>query len=157
MSTTTGTTIRQAITDVVGAGKIDFSPDADGAERADAVVVVVGEEPYAEETGDRSKLALSSDDLGVIAAAKRSGKPVIVVLITGRPIILDDVVDTAHALLVVWLPGTEGGGIADVLYGLTKPTGKLSYSWPRNMTDIPINVGGPRYAPLFEYGFGLTY
>jgi beta-glucosidase len=57
----------------------------------------------------------------------------------------------------VWLPGTEGGGIADVLFGLTKPTGKLSYSWPRNMTDIPINVGAPRYAPLFEYGFGLGY
>ncbi len=81
----------------------------------------------------------------------------IVVLITGRPLILGDVLDAANALLVVWLPGTEGGGIADLLFGVAKPTGKLSCSWPRNMSDIPINVGDPRYAPLFDYGFGLSY
>jgi beta-glucosidase len=156
-ATTPGTTIRQAISDVVGAGRIDFTNDAAGAERADAVVVVVGEEPYAEESGDRATLGLSTEDLAVFAAAKKSGKPVVVVLITGRPLVLDDVLEAAAALLVVWLPGTEGAGIADVLYGTTKPTGKLSFSWPRNMTDIPVNVGDPRYAPLFEYGFGLTY
>jgi len=155
--TTPGTTIRQAITKVVGEGRVDFSKDAAGAQRADAVVVVVGEEPYAEESGDRANLVLSREDQALIAAAKQSGKPVIVVLITGRPLILGDVLDAASALLVVWLPGTEGDGIADVLFGATKPTGKLSCSWPRNMTDIPINVGDARYAPLFEYGFGLSY
>ena len=156
-ATTPGTTIRQAITELVGAGRTDFSKDASGAERADAVVVVVGEEPYAEEYGDRAKLELSRDDQALIAAAKRGGKPVVVVLITGRPLILGDVLAVADALLVVWLPGTEGGGIADVLYGAAKPTGKLSCSWPRDMVDIPVNHGDPTYAPLFEYGFGLSY
>ena len=70
---------------------------------------------------------------------------------------LDQVLDTVNALLVVWLPGTEGGGVADLLFGATKPTGKLSCSWPRNMSDIPVNVGDIRYAALFEYGFGLSY
>jgi beta-glucosidase len=156
-ATTPGTTIRQAIADVVGAGRIDFSKDAAGAERADTVVVVVGEEPYAEESGDRAKLELSRDDQSLIAAAKRSGKPVVVVLITGRPLILGDVLTAANALLVVWLPGTEGAGVADVLFGVAKPKGKLSCSWPRAMADIPINVGDATYTPLFEYGFGLSY
>ena len=56
-----------------------------------------------------------------------------------------------------WLPGTEGAGIADVLAGGVKPTGKLPCSWPREMAQIPINVGDPSYAPLFEYGFGLSW
>ena len=155
--TTPGTTILQALTEVVGAGRLDFSKDAVGAERADVVVVVVGEEPYAEESGDRANLALVPADQALIAAAKRSGKPVVVVLLTGRPLILGDVLDTCSALLVAWLPGTEGAGLADVLFGATKPTGKLSCSWPRTMDEIPVNVGDARYAPLFEYGFGLTY
>jgi beta-glucosidase len=156
-ATTVGTTIRQAITEVVGEARLDFSKDAAGANRADAVVVVVGEEPYAEESGDRSKLELSHEDQALIAAAKQSGKPVVVVLITGRPLILGEVLDAASALLVVWLPGTEGGGIADVLFGAAKPQGKLSFSWPRTMADIPINVGDASYSPLFELGFGLSW
>jgi beta-glucosidase len=154
---TPGTTIRQAITQVVGEGRVDFSKDAAGAERADVVVVVVGEEPYAEEGGDRSKLELSRDDQALVAAAKRSGKPVVLLLITGRPLVLAEALDAASALLVVWLPGTEGGGVADVLFGVAKPEGKLSYSWPRMMADIPINAGDSSYSPLFEYGFGLSY
>jgi beta-glucosidase len=154
---TPGTTIRQAITEVVGAGKVDFSKDAAGAERADAVVVVVGEDPYAEGSGDRAQLTLSAEDLAVVAAARRSGKPLVVVLIAGRPMILGDLLDAASALVVAWLPGTEGGGVADVLYGAVKPTGKLSCSWPRDMSQVPINVGDPAYAPLFEYGFGLSW
>lgn len=154
---TDGTTIRKAIAATIGEAKLDYSTDAAGADRADAVVVVVGEEPYAEESGDRAKLALSSEDETLIAAAGRSGKPVVVLLITGRPLILGPVLDAASALMVVWLPGTEGGGVADLLFGVARPTGKLSSSWPANMSNIPINVGDPRYAPLFEYGFGLTY
>jgi beta-glucosidase len=155
--TTTGTTIRQAIAAVVGPARLDFSKDAAGADRADVVVVVVGEEPYAEQFGDRASLALAAEDQALIAAAKRSGKPVVVVLITGRPLILGDVLDAASALLVVWLPGTEGDGIADVLFGAVKPTGKLSTSWPRSMADVPINVGDTPYNPLFAYGFGLSW
>ncbi len=63
--------------------------------------------------------------------------------------------------MAAWLPGTEGDGIADVLFGRYRPTGKLSHTWPRTMTQIPINVGPkgepPAGSPLFEYGFGLTY
>ncbi|HEY7371323.1 MAG TPA: glycoside hydrolase family 3 N-terminal domain-containing protein, partial [Polyangia bacterium] len=154
---TPGTTIRQAIEKVVGAARLDYSENAAGAEKADAVVVVVGEDPYAEGSGDRAKLELGAQDLALIDAAKRSGKPVVVVLLSGRPLILGDVLDAAPAVVAAWLPGTEGDGVADVLFGAYKPTGKLSCSWPANMSQIPINVGDPRYAPLFPYGHGLSW
>jgi beta-glucosidase len=154
---TPGTTIRQAIEKVVGAARIDYSENAAGAEKADVVVAVVGEDPYAEGGGDRAKLELGAQDLALIDAAKRSGKPLVVVLISGRPLILGDVLDQANAVVAAWLPGTEGDGVADVLYGAYKPTGKLSCSWPANMSQIPINVGDPRYAPLFPYAHGLTW
>jgi len=154
---TAGTTIRKAIEKVVGAAKVDYSENAAGAEKADAVVVVVGEDPYAEGSGDRAKLELSAPDLALVDAAKRSGKPVVLVLISGRPLILGDVLDAAGAVVAAWLPGTEGDGVADVLYGAYKPTGKLSCSWPANMSQIPINVGDPRAAPLFPYGHGLSW
>jgi len=154
---TPGTTIRKAIEKVVGAAKVDYSENAAGAEKADAVVVVVGEDPYAEGSGDRAKLELSPQDLALVDAAKRSGKPVVLVLISGRPLILGDVLDAAGAVVAAWLPGTEGDGVADVLFGAYKPTGKLSCSWPANMSQIPINVGDPRAAPLFPYGHGLSW
>ena len=81
----------------------------------------------------------------------------VVVLLSGRPLILGDVVGAADALVAAWLPGTEGDGVADVLFGAVKPTGKLSVSWPDSMAQIPINVGDPRYSPLFPYGFGLSW
>jgi beta-glucosidase len=154
---TPGTTIRKAIEKVVGAAHIDYSENAAGAEKADVVVVVVGEDPYAEGSGDRPKLELGPADLALLDAARRSGKPMVVVLISGRPLILGDVLDAASAVVAAWLPGTEGDGVADVLYGAYKPTGKLSVSWPANMSQVPINVGDPRYAPLFPYDHGLTW
>ena len=78
-------------------------------------------------------------------------------LLVGRPLIIPEVLETADAVLVAWLPGTEGGGVADVLGGVARPTGKLPVSWPRDMAQIPINVGDPSYAPLFPYGFGLGW
>ena len=63
----------------------------------------------------------------------------------------------ADAFEAAWLPGTEGDGVADVLFGDYKPTGKLPYSWPRSMAQIPINVGGAGYDPLFPFGYGLSY
>ena len=88
---------------------------------------------------------------------KAAGIPVVVVLVSGRPLILGDVLDEADALVAAWLPGTEGEGVADVLFGDYAPTGKLSFTWPRSMDQIPINVGDAVYDPLFPYGFGLTY
>src|SRR4051812_30594619 len=154
---TPGTTIRKAIEKVVGAGRVDYSENAAGAEKADAVVVVVGEDPYAEGSGDRAKLDLSAPDLAVVDVAKRSGKPVVLVVLSGRPLILGDVLDAASAVVAAWLPGTEGDGVADVLFGAYKPTGKLPCSWPANMSQIPINVGDPRAAPLFAFGHGLSW
>jgi beta-glucosidase len=155
---TPGTTIRQGFEQVLGAGRVTFSKDASGAASADLVVAVVGEDPYAEGSGDRpTKLELSPEDRALVDAAKRSGKPVVIVLLSGRPLILGDLVDGASALVAAWLPGTEGAGIADVLGGGVKPTGKLPCSWPREFAQIPINVGDTPYAPLFEYGFGLSW
>jgi beta-glucosidase len=156
-ATTPGTTIRQGFEQVLGAGRVTFSKDAAGAESADVVVAVVGEDPYAEGNGDRDQLELSPDDRALIDAAKRSGKPLVVVVLSGRPLILGDLVDRAAALVAAWLPGTEGAGIADVLGGAVKPTGKLPCSWPRDMAQIPINVGDRSYTPLYPYGFGLSW
>ena len=117
----------------------------------------MGEDPYAEGSGDRDQLELSADDRTLIVAAKRSGKPLVVVVLSGRPLILGDLVDRAAALVAAWLPGTEGAGIADVLGGAVKPTGKLPCSWPRNMAQVPINVGDRSYTPLYPYGFGLSW
>jgi beta-glucosidase len=154
---TPGTTIKDGIAAIVGPARVDFSKDAAGAEKADVVVVVVGEDPYAENYGDREQLSLSAQDLSLIAAAKRSGKPMVVVLLSGRPLIVGDVLDASSAFVAAWLPGTEGGGVADILFGVAKPTGKLSCSWPRDMSQIPINVGDATYQPLFAYGYGLSW
>ena len=71
--------------------------------------------------------------------------------------IVEPELENWDALLAAWLPGTEGQGVADVLFGDYNPTGKLPCSWPRTMDQIPINYGHPDYDPLFEYGFGLEY
>ena len=156
--TTGGTTILKAIRDAVSPGtKVTFSADGSGAEGADVVVAVIGETPYAEMQGDRTDLALDPGDVAAVRALEKAGVPVVVVLVTGRPMILEPVLAGARAIVAAWLPGTEGHGVADVLFGDYKPTGKLSYSWPRSMAQVPINVGDPRYDPLFPFGFGLTY
>ena len=79
------------------------------------------------------------------------------VLIVGRPMILDPILQYADAIVVAWLPGSEGAGVTDILYGDVKPTGKLPMSWPRTMQQIPINVGDATYDPLYPFGHGLTY
>ena len=155
---TPGTTIRQALTEAVGAGRLDFSKDGAGAERADVVVVVVGEDPYAEGSGDRADLALNKEDRALVDAVKRTGKPMVVVLLSGRPMILGDIVDAASAIVAAWLPGTEGDRRRRrARPAAFKPTGKLSCSWPRTMADVPINVGDAKYEPLFPYGHGLSW
>ncbi len=153
-----GTTILEAIKNTVsGETTITTSTDGSGAEGADVCVVVVGETPYAEMFGDREDLSLAKEDVAAIEKAKASGVPVVVVLLSGRPMIIENELKNANAFVAAWLPGTEGQGVADVLFGDFKPTGKLPHSWPRNMKQIPINVGDANYDPLFPFGFGLTY
>jgi len=79
------------------------------------------------------------------------------VLISGRPLILEPILDEADAIVAAWLPGTEGEGVADVLFGDYAPTGKLSFTWPKSVDQLPINVGDAKYDPLFPFGFGLSY
>ncbi len=148
-----GTTLLAAMRSAVGdKARITFSADGTGAEGADAAVVVIGERPYAEGNGDRATLTLAAEDLEVINRVKASGVPIAVVLYSGRPLILGDTLDQSDAFLAAWLPGTEGQGIADVLFGDYRPTGKLSFAWPRSMEQIASHS-----ADLFPFGFGLTY
>jgi beta-glucosidase len=153
-----GTTILKAIQNTVSKGtKVTFSLDGSGAEGASVGIVVVGEKPYAEGTGDREDLSLSAEDAAAVENLKKAGIPVVVVLVSGRPLIVGSTLEHADAFVAAWLPGTEGQGVADVLFGDYKPTGKLSFSWPRSMDQIPINVGDANYDPLFKYGYGLSY
>ncbi|GBD25786.1 Beta-glucosidase BoGH3B [bacterium HR30] len=155
---TEGTTILEAVRAAVSpTTTVTYSFDGSGADGADVVVAVIGERPYAEYTGDRADLSVESRQVEMIRTLARSGVPLVVVLVTGRPLILGDVFELADALLVAWLPGTEGQGVADVLFGDAAPVGKLSFSWPRSMEQVPVNVGDPVYDPLFPFGFGLTY
>ena len=153
-----GTTVLAAIKKAVSPNtNVTFSVDGTGAAGADVGIAVIGETPYAEMMGDRSDLALGPEDVTAVRNLRAAGIPVVVVVISGRPMILGDLLDQADALVAAWLPGTEGDGVADVLFGDYRPTGKLAYTWPRSMDQIPINQGDARYDPLFPLGYGLTY
>ncbi|MEO7098239.1 MAG: glycoside hydrolase family 3 N-terminal domain-containing protein [Luteolibacter sp.] len=154
-----GTTILEAIRSAAGKDtKITQSTDGSGAAGADVAVLVVGETPYAEMEGDRKDLSLSKEDASAISEAKAAGVPVVVVVLSGRPLVLDGAVGQADALVAAWLPGTEGAGVADVLFGDYKPTGKLSFTWPQSMDQVPVSHGkAPQGSPLFPLGFGLSY
>ena len=150
----TPTSIRAA---VLGGASVTYSRDGSGAEGADAGLVVIGETPYAEGLGDRSDLSLAAEDVAAVRAVKRAGVPTVVVLVSGRPLVPEAILADADAILAAWLPGTEGGGVADVLFGDYAPTGRLSHSWPRRMAQVPLNWGDPVYDPLYSYGYGLSY
>jgi beta-glucosidase len=155
---TQGTTILRAIQNKVSPGtNVTFSIDGSGAGGSDVGIVVIGETPYAEGAGDRSDLNLSSQDIVAIENVKNAGIPVVVILVSGRPMIIEPILDDCEAFIAAWLPGTEGQGVADVIFGDYNPTGKLSHSWPRDMSQIPINYGDFNYDPLFPYGYGLSY
>jgi beta-glucosidase len=155
---TTGTTVYQGIKNAVpGSTTVSYSFNGSSTQGADVAIVVVGETPYAEGNGDRNDLALSPEDITTINNIKNAGIPYVIILISGRPMIITDELAACNAFVAAWLPGTEGQGIADVLFGNFNFTGKLSHSWPRNMSQIPINFGDANYDPLFPYGFGLSY
>lgn len=150
-----GTTILTAIRNTVASGtEVTFSPDGSNVKGADAVVVVVGEMPYAETRGDRSDLRLPPADVALVEKAKSSGAPVVTLLLSGRPMILGAALDASDAFLAAWLPGTEGQGIADVLFGDYKPTGKLPRPWPRDNDGLATAAVQPTAStPLFPRGF----
>jgi beta-glucosidase len=156
--TSGGTTILDGIRAAVGSGTdVTFTVDGSDATGADVAVVVIGEQPYAEFFGDDLDLTVDPQQVAIVRRLKNTGLPVVVVLLSGRPMIVNELLAMADGVVAAWLPGTEGAGVADVLFGDYAPTGKLSYSWPRSMEQIPINVGDANYDPLFPMGFGLTY
>lgn len=155
---TKGTTIYEAIQVAVSSfTNVTYSKDGSGASGANIGIVVVGETPYSEMQGDKESLQLDKKDLKAIENIRNAGVPVVVVVVSGRPLIIENEVDKWDGLIAAWLPGSEGKGVTDVLFGDYNPTGRLSVSWPRNMGQIPINFGDQEYDPLFEYGFGLSY
>ena len=158
--TTGGTTVLQAINSTVSNDtQVTYSRDGTGAEGATIGIAVVGELPYAEGPGDKSDLSLDAEDVATINNMKKAGIPVVVVVISGRPMIVNEILPQTDALVAAFLPGTEGEGITDVIFGDYNPTGKLSFSWPRSNDQLPMNINLPKekYDPLFPLGFGLSY
>ncbi len=153
-----GTTILAAIRNTVAPGTtVTFSPDGNEMKGADAVIVVVGELPYAEMNGDRTNLNLAPMSVALVEKAKSAGAPVVTVLLSGRPLILGAAMDASDALVAAWLPGTEGQGVADVLFGDFKPTGRLPRPWPRDNNGLATAGGNPSgNAVQFPYGFSLN-
>ncbi|HTU11384.1 MAG TPA: glycoside hydrolase family 3 N-terminal domain-containing protein [Allosphingosinicella sp.] len=157
--------IRETVT--AGGGSATLSPDGSfTGRRPDVAIVVFGEDPYAEFVGDRRTLEFSPADKGHLELMRRlrgQGIPVVAVFLSGRPMWVNPELNAADAFVAAWLPGSEGGGIADVLFANADGSvrndfrGRLSYSWPRRVDQTPLNRGDARYDPLFAYGFGLRY
>lgn len=152
-----GTTILSALRRAVSQGtQVSYSHDGSGAAAAKAGVVVIGETPYAEMMGDRTDLRLSAEDVAVVEKIKAAGIPVVVVLLSGRPMVIDAILGKADAIVAAWLPGSEGDGVADVLFGDYKPTGKLSFTWPKG-ESTSLHLGDAGYKALYSLGYGLSY
>ena len=154
---TPGTTILDGIkSSVSNQTKISYSVDGLNGQNADIGIVVIGEEPYAEGMGDKENLALSTKDLLVLNNMKKYNIPIVVIMLSGRPLIITEELKDWDAFLAAWLPGTEGNGVSDILFGDYSPTGKLSFSWPESMDQIPLDYRDKDKA-LFDYDYGLTY
>jgi beta-glucosidase len=151
---TEGTTIWEGISEQA---KATLSADGTTEESFDAAIVVIGEDPYTEMEGDSETLYLSDVDKQTIANVQALNIPYTIVLITGRPLIVTEEIEAANAFMVAWLPGTEGDGVSDVLFGDVSPSGKLSFSWPKDMDNVPVNFDDDDYNPLYKIGYGLSY
>jgi beta-glucosidase len=144
--------------------KVILSANGDYQEKPDVAVVVFGEDPYAEMQGDISKLDFPSNkELKLLQKLKAQGIPVVSLFITGRPLWINPELNASDAFAVIWHPGTEGAGVADVIIpdAKNKPrfdfAGKLSFAWPARPDSTPANAGEQGHAPLFAYGYGLRY
>ena len=163
---TTGTTILEGIQSSVSPdtqvnynrfGRFDRILDTSGNPLiADVGLVVVSEEPYAEGIGDLADLTLLQVDVDLIHRVRERCQKLIVIVISGRPLVLTDQLSEMDALIAAWLPGSEGAGVADVLFGDYPFSGKLPYTWPRSNDQLPLNVNNSQAGEaLFPFGFGL--
>lgn len=154
--------IRAAVTE--GGGEAILSADGSYSQTPDVAIVVFGEDPYAEFKGDVQHLGFGSKQgLNLLKSFKRAEIPTIAIFLSGRPLWVNPEINAADAFVAAWLPGTQGAGIADVLF--RKPDGsvnsdfkgKLSYSWPSTAVQASLDRGEFADDPLFPYGYGLTY
>jgi beta-glucosidase len=163
--------ILAGIREAAGDANVTFSVDGKNVDVAQfqAVVAVIGETPYAEGIGDIGKTGTLEharrypEDLAALDLVSGKGVPVVTVLVSGRPLWVNKELNRSNAFVAAWLPGTEGKGVADVLFRDASGnvaydfTGKLSYSWPKTACQTPLNKGDDGYDPLFAFGYGLTY
>ncbi len=156
--------VRDAVS--AAGGQAELSVDGRFATKPDVAIVVFGEDPYAEFMGDRPTLEYqpgAKTDLALMKRLKAAGVPVVAVFLSGRPLWVNPELNAADAFVAAWLPGSEGGGVADVLVGDASGKarhdfrGKLPFSWPKRADQYSLNRGDAGYDPLFAYGYGLTY
>jgi beta-glucosidase len=147
-------------------GTATLSADGSFTAKPDVAIVVFGEQPYAEMRGDIRTLEFQPGDkqaLGLLKKLKAAGVPVVSVFLSGRPLWVNPELNASDAFVAAWLPGSEGGAVADMLVGdaAGKPRGdfkgRLSFSWPKTAGQFANNKGKPGYDPLFPLGYGLTY
>ncbi len=163
----TGQTIYEGIKDYVEAngGQVILAEDGITDQPADIAIIVYGEQPYAEYKGDLTDLVFefeTGENLELLKSIKQKNIPVISIFLTGRPLWVNPHINQSDAFVVAWLPGTEGGGIADVIFAAQEGevrhevSGRLSFSWPKNGKGEPIN-GQDDDNTLFAYGYGMNY
>ena len=166
-----GTTILQGIREVAPRARVTYSADASAPTAgSDVGVVVVGETPYAEGFGDvggptcgwctppqaeQKSLTLQPADKAVVDKVCSAVAECVVLIVSGRPQVITDQLGEIDGLVASWLPGSEGAGVADVLFGRRPFTGRLPVTWPASVDQVPINVGDPVYRPLYPFGWGL--
>ncbi len=166
---TPGTTILEGIETLVSEttkvqfnrfGKFDNLKDANGNPlKADVGIVVISEKPYAEGVGDSATLALDEAQLNLVAKMRTTAEKVVLLVVSGRPILITDVIGDADAVVAAFLPGSEGIGVADVLFGDAPFTGKLPFTWLRSVDQLPFDFANMHSTgfedALFPFGFGL--
>lgn len=155
------TSILQGIRRAVDpSSKVDYDEEAnfDLSDRADLGIAVISEKPYAEGWGDNANPTIDEADLTVIERLKNSSDKVVVIILSGRPLLITDELPMWDAAVAAWLPGSEGEGVADVLFGDQPLRAVLPIAWPANVTQLPITTDGTTAdgtEPLFARGFGL--
>lgn len=170
-----GTSIYQGIESLVtgSGGRAVLSENGEWSKRTfengvkpDVAIVVIGEEPYAEWHGDIANIEYQyglKTDLALLKKLRAEGVPTVTVFISGRPLWVNKELNASNAFVAAWLPGSEGAGIADVLFSNVDGSirhdfqGRLSFSWPKRAIQTVLNIGQSDYDPLFAYGYGLSY
>lgn len=162
--TTAGTTILDGIVERAG-GDASVLHDRSGRfeggpERADVGIVVIGERPYAEGQGDNGRLTIDGSQTALLDTLRPRVDRLVLVVVSGRPLMIADMVGRADAVVAAWLPGSEGAAVADPLFGIVPFTGALPITWPRSVDQLPLGSldgsADPCDAPLFAFGHGLS-